>query len=299
MLTYSPTPIQEITGHPLLKRAEVSLLVKREDLNHPTVSGNKWWKLKLNLEEALLNPHRAIVTFGGAYSNHIYATAAAAAEVGLKAIGIIRGEEIRPLNPTLMFAEQKGMQLHFVSRETYKSKNSEQFLDELKARLGEFTLLPEGGSNLLAVKGCATFAQNELSTVDFNHLILPVGTGATMAGLICGLRDEKRITGISVLRAGAFLEGEIRKYITGYSDATFNNWRLITGYHLGGYAKTTPELLSFITEMNETYSLPLDHVYTGKLLWAVFKEIEAGSIARGEKILVLHTGGLQGTVIKP
>lgn len=294
MLPYSPTPIQEIKGHPLLKRAEVSVFVKREDLNHPTVSGNKWWKLKFNLEEALRSSHQTIVTLGGAYSNHIYATAAAAAALGLKAIGIIRGNEIKPLNPTLSFAQQKGMELRFVSREKYKRKNSPEFLQELKSAVGEFLFLPEGGSNLLAVNGCASFVQEELSKINFDNLFLPVGTGATMAGLICGFRGKKRVTGVSVLKGGAFLEGDIRKFVAGYSGTSFENWRLITHYHHGGYAKTTPELHSFITEMNDTYSLPLDHVYTGKLLWAVFKEIEAGAIARGEKILVLHTGGLQG-----
>ena len=295
---YNQTPIQEIAGHPILEQAGISLAVKREDLNHPRVSGNKWWKLKYNLQEALAGSHKTILTFGGAFSNHLYATAAAAAELNLKSVGIIRGEELRPLNFTLKFAEDQGMHLHFVSREQYRKKTSPDFLEDLKEMFGDFYLIPEGGSNLPALRGCAELAENELSSLRFDHLFLPVGTGGTIAGIICGMRGTRKITGVSVLKDGAFLAADIRKFIYDYSGETFGNWSLLTRYDHGGYAKTSPALFSFIEEMKNSYSLPLDHVYTGKLMWAIFREIESGSFQRGERILMLHTGGLQGSTIK-
>ena len=297
LLDYTPTPLQELRDHPLLKDAGVHITIKREDLNHPTVSGNKWWKLKLNLEHAAKTHKSTLLTFGGAYSNHIYATAAATFATGLKSIGIIRGDEIRPLNPTLKFAEQRGMQLYFISRTDYRNKTSSDSIDELKKQFGDFHLIPEGGSNLLAVKGCAIFARRELAPLEFDHVYLPVGTGGTVAGIICGLRGKKQITGVSVLKDGSFLEGDIKALVHQLSGESFSNWSLLTGYHHGGYAKTTPALMSFIRQMKTEYDLPLDYVYTGKLLWALFKEIEAGAFQPGTRILMIHTGGLQGNII--
>jgi 1-aminocyclopropane-1-carboxylate deaminase len=274
------------------------LVVKREDLNHPRVSGNKWWKLKHNLQEVCETSHKTILTFGGAFSNHIYATAAAAAELELKSIGIIRGEEMRPSNHTLRFAEENGMRLHFVSREQYKKKTSPDFLEYLRDTFGNFYLVPEGGSNLAAVKGCAEFAMSELSSLTFDHLLLPVGTGGTIAGIICGMKGSRKVTGVSVLKNGAFLADDIRNIMYDYSGEIFNNWSLLTGYDHGGYAKYSAPLLAFMKEMKNVYNLPLDHVYTGKLMWAIFREIESGAFQPGEKILMLHTGGLQGNIIK-
>lgn len=293
-LEYNKGPLQEIRGHPLLEKAGISLTVKREDLNHSTVSGNKWWKLKLNLEEVLNTEHRTILTFGGAYSNHLYATAAACAELGLKSIGVVRGERTYPLNATLQFAEERGMHLHFITRGEYREKDLGSFQKDLSNRFGNFYLLPEGGSNLLAVRGCALFASTELSNLACDHIYLPVGTGGTMAGLICGLRDSVKLAGVSVLKNGGFLEDEVRNFAYQYSGHVLTSWSLLTCYHHGGYGRTTPELINFIREMNEVYGLPLDHVYTGKLLWAIFREIEAGHVPRGATVLAIHTGGLQG-----
>lgn len=296
LLPYRTTKIQEIVNHPVVDRAGVRLLVKREDLNHAMVSGNKWWKLKYNLACASNTEHRTLLTFGGSYSNHIYSTAAAAAELDLRSIGIIRGEEHTPLNPTLRFASAKGMLLHYVDRATYRNKSSAQFHAELQRRFGEFYMIPEGGSNLLAVKGCAEFAQQELATIQFDHLFLATGTGGTMAGLICGLAGRRNVVGVSVLKGGNFLAEDIRNFIIDFSGRSYDNWSLLTAFHHGGYAKTTPWLTAFIQEMNNRYHLPLDHVYTGKVMWAVLQEIEAGVFKRGETILALHTGGLQRAV---
>lgn len=292
MLHYQQTHLQEI-HHASLKKAGVNLIIKREDLNHPHVSGNKWWKLKYNLLDAIQKDYKTILTFGGAFSNHLFAAAAASHEVGLKSIGIIRGEKTLPLNPTLQFALNHEMQIHYISREQYREKLKEEFIDNLHREFGAFYLIPEGGSNPLAVKGCAEFAETELSNINYDYLCLPVGTGGTMAGIICGLQDRKNIVGIAVLKNGGFLKEDIKKFSEDFSGKSFQNWSLLTHYHHGGYAKFTPELLAFIAEMKLLHNLPLDPVYTGKLLWAVMKEIEKGYFKRGSTILVLHTGGLQ------
>jgi 1-aminocyclopropane-1-carboxylate deaminase len=291
-LKYHHTPVQEIQNE-TLEKAGVRLLVKREDLNHPLVSGNKWWKLKYNLEEVLKQKKKVVLTFGGAFSNHIYATAAAAKECGVNSIGIIRGEETSPLNPTLSFALDKGMKLHYISREAYRSKDNAEFLANLKTRFGDFYLIPEGGTNLFAVKGCVELA-DELRSIDFDHLILPVGTGGTIAGLICGFEGSKEITGVSVLKNGEFLNGEIEHLIQNFSGKSYGNWSLLTSYHHGGYAKMTKELLDFVSAMKHEHNLPLDTVYTGKLMWALLQEVEQGKFRRGSTVLALHTGGLQG-----
>lgn len=291
MLPYHPTPLQEIIGHPICLRAGVRLIVKREDLNHPAISGNKWWKLKYNLEAAIQQHHKTVLTFGGAFSNHIYATAAAARAVGLKAIGVIRGEETLPLNTTLQFAADQGMKIAYLSRTEYKNISTPELTNTFRRQFGEFFLIPEGGSNNLAVRGCSEFAREHLSEIDFDHLFLPVGTGGTMAGIICGFEGNQKIVGVSVLKDGSFLKERVRKMITDFSGASIGNWSLLTQYHEGGYAKTSARLLSVIEEMKSTHGLPLDQVYTGKLLLGVMNEIESGSFSRGTTILLLHTGG--------
>jgi 1-aminocyclopropane-1-carboxylate deaminase len=291
-LKYQPTPVQEI-HHATLEKAGVQLLVKREDLNHAEVSGNKWWKLKYNLDEAIHLKKEKILTFGGAYSNHIFATAAATHEIKIPSIGIIRGEETLPLNATLRFAKEKGMEIHYLSREKYRLKGEQEFILELNERFGDFYLIPEGGTNNLAVQGCEEFARNELQSIAFDHLLLPVGTGGTIAGLICGLRGKKVISGITILKNGEFLEEEIKNLILNYSRLPYGNWSLLTSYHQGGYAKLTKELLDFVSAMKEKHNLPLDTVYTGKLMWAVMRELEQGRFRRGTTVLALHTGGLQ------
>lgn len=291
-MNYLETPLQELKDA-RLDKAGVRLLVKREDLNHPHVSGNKWWKLKYNVSQAVEEHHDTILTFGGAFSNHIYATAAAAKEVGLRSTGVIRGERILPLNSTLSFAEQQGMKLQFVSREAYRQKNTPAFKDELEKQFGRFYLIPEGGTNSLAIKGCAEFAE-KLKEIDYNYLCLAVGTGGTMAGIISSLKGERKIIGIPVLKDANFLHNEISKLVHDFCGHSYGNWSLLTSYHYGGYAKVTKALLDFVSAMKDRHDLPLEPVYTGKLMLAMMTEIEAGSFPRGSTLLVLHTGGLQG-----
>lgn len=285
MLRYAPTPVQEIFDS-VLDHAGVRLLIKREDLNHPLVSGNKWWKLKHNLAEARTQNKKTLLTFGGAYSNHIFATAAAAAELGFKSIGIIRGEETLPLNSTLSFAKQQGMSLHYVSRELYRSKTSSQFIEELEQLFGDFYLIPEGGTNGLAVKGATEFVQT-LNT-DFDYVCCPVGTGGTLAGLINGL-PEKKVIGFSVLKGGEFLTEDIQALTS-----VRGNWSVMTDYHFGGYVKTNSALEQFIRTFEAKHAILLDQVYTGKMMAGIYDLIQKGHFVKGNTILAIHTGGLQG-----
>jgi 1-aminocyclopropane-1-carboxylate deaminase/D-cysteine desulfhydrase-like pyridoxal-dependent ACC family enzyme len=286
-LSYSPTPVIEL-NHEMVEG--VRLLVKREDLNHPFVSGNKWWKLKYNLEEAQRTGHDTLLTFGGAYSNHLYATASAAHELGMKSIGIVRGERTEPPNHTLSFAESRGMNLHFVSREAYRKKSEPEFLQSLRDQFGEAYIIPEGGTNPFAVRGCAELAKTLEEQIDFDYLCLPIGTGGTMAGMIEGLSSNKKIIGFSSLKGGDFLKNEIQSLVS--SDD--HGWHVNADYHFGGYGKTTPELMAFMEDMKKNYQLPLDQVYTGKMMMGVFDLISQNYFENGSTILVLHTGGLQG-----
>jgi 1-aminocyclopropane-1-carboxylate deaminase len=292
------TPVTSLNSK-LFDRKGVEVFVKREDQNHPTVSGNKFWKLKYNIGAALASPHKTLLTFGGAYSNHLYATAAACDLVGLKSVGIVRGERVEPLNSTLSFCEQHHMRLHFVSREAYRSKNQQYFTDQLAGIFGEFFLVPEGGSNDYALKGVHEFAASHLDNISFDYLVLPVGTGCTMAGLVAGLSQKRHVVGIPVLKNGGFLSNEIAGFLSKFSREDYGKWTLLTSYHHGGYAKATPELSRFIVEMRAEHNLPLDHVYTGKALWALVEEVKRDFFPRGSTILFLHTGGLQSAAPAP
>lgn len=285
ILQYQETPIQEIHDEKIA-HADIRLLIKREDLNHPFVSGNKWWKLKYNLEEAARNNFKTLLTFGGAYSNHIFATSAAAEELGFKSIGIIRGEETLPLNPTLLFAKEKGMELHYLSRDAYRTKTSS---DHYFKQFGDFYSIPEGGSNLLAVKGIREFAST--LNIDYDYICCAVGTGGTLSGLIEGVSENKEIIGFSVLKGSEFLTDEIKKLST--KSKHLSNWQLITDYHFGGYAKKTTQLLEFITSFRTTHKIPLDFVYTAKMMSGVYDLIAKGFFKRGSTLLAIHTGGLQ------
>lgn len=287
MLSYTQTPIQELHD-PLFDKAAVRVLVKREDLNHPYVSGNKWWKLKYNLEEAKRLGHKTLLTFGGAYSNHIFSTAAAAHELGFESIGVIRGEETLPLNPTLRFAKSCGMRLKYVSREAYRQKANADFIERLHLEFGDFYLIPEGGTNELAVKGVEAFARTLGDR--FDYLCCAVGTGGTLAGLVKGIPANKTILGFPVLKGGGFLKADIENLI----GVKFSNWSINEDFHFGGYGKTTGELNRFISFIGTHQNLPLDKVYTAKAFYGLRSLIESGSFKKKSTILFLHTGGLQG-----
>lgn len=284
-------PLQQIYDK-LLEAHGVSLWIKREDLLHPHISGNKWRKLKYNLQEARQQQKQTLVTFGGAYSNHIAATAAAGKEYGFRTIGIIRGEELLPLNPTLSFATACGMELHYISRERYRHKNSPEFLQELAKQFNQPFIIPEGGTNVLAVKGCTEIIQG--ITIDYDYICCASGTGGTIAGIIAGLAGEKQVLGFPALKGGEFLQQEIEELVLNYSGQKYSNWQLITDYHFGGYAKVKPELLEFMQSFQLKHSIPLEPIYTGKMMYGLFDLIKNGFFPEGSRIVAIHTGGLQG-----
>lgn len=281
------TPSIQSLELPILAEKKLNVIVRREDQNHPFVSGNKFWKLKYNLLEAIHQQHTSVLTFGGAYSNHIYATADACRAYGLKSIGVIRGEEIHPLNSTLSVAKKCGMDFHFVSRSDYRRKKDQDFLDELEQKYGRCYPIPEGGTNELAVKGCEELGKQILET-DFDYLCLPVGTGGTMAGIIKAFEGKRKIIGIPVLKDGGFLRNEIQNLLPTHYD----NWELLLDYHQGGYAKTNPLLDDFVLGLKKI-GLPTEHVYSGKLFWAVIDLGKKDFFKEGSTVLILHTGGLR------
>ncbi len=297
MINYNPTPIQQINSE-WIRAAGIQLFMKREDMNHPHISGNKWWKLKYNLERAKELKHKNILTFGGAFSNHIYSTAAAAKECDFETIGVIRGEEVLPLNSTLRFAKEMGMQLHYISREAYRKKNEFEFTENLKDKYGHFYLIPEGGSNVLAIKGCDEFGSNLIHESDFDYLCLPVGTGTTLAGIVAGIGNTKRVIGFSVLMGGDFLVADVKAHLSNYSTNDFSNWEINTDYHFGGYAKATNELISFKKHFEMEFGIPLDRIYTAKMMAGIFDLIQKEYFKRGSTVLAIHTGGMQGEVIQ-
>lgn len=267
---------------------KITLSIKREDLLHPFVSGNKFRKLKYNILKAKELNHNKLVTFGGAFSNHIAAVAFACQEAEIESIGIIRGDELIDKiqnNPTLLFAQNCGMKFEFVSREVYQNKMSESFISELKTRYENYYLLPEGGSNELAILGCEEILTTE--DANFNYICCAVGTGGTISGIINTANTNQKILGFPALK-GDFLRDEIRKF------AKNNNWELITDYHFGGYGKVTTELIDFINQFYIDTKIPLDPIYTGKMIFGIMNLIANNYFPNGSKILIIHTGGLQG-----
>ena len=268
--------------------SNITLVMKREDLIHPVVSGNKYRKLKYNLEQAKIEKRHTLLTFGGAYSNHIAAVAAAAKECGFRSIGVIRGEEIEENfteNQTLRFAHDCGMQFDFVSRDDYRRKSEVDFVEQLKAKWGDFYLVPEGGTNSLAVRGCQEILTEDDSKFDF--ICCSVGTGGTIAGLINSTLQHQKIIGFPALKGGFLIE-EIRKF------ATNERWELNENYTFGGYAKVSKELIEFINSFYLQEHIPLDPIYTGKMVFGVIDMINKNYFPQNAKILMIHTGGLQG-----
>ena len=269
----------------------IDLCIKREDLIHPVISGNKFRKLKYNLLEAKKRKNSEILTFGGAFSNHIAATAEACSILGLESFGIIRGEELGKdlektlsTNPTLVYAHQKGMQFYFVTRSDYRNKENIPVVKSLIEKNPSIFIIPEGGTNLLAIRGCQEIIEKE---DDFDVICSSVGTGGTLAGLIEGSKSHQHCIGFSALK-GDFLQKEVSKW------TKKTNWSLQTDYHFGGYAKVTSELIEFINTFQRNYNIPLDPIYTGKMFYGIFDMIQSGFFPKNTRILAVHTGGLQG-----
>jgi len=271
-----------------IENSTIALYIKREDLLHPYISGNKFRKLKYNLVQAKKENKNTLLTFGGAFSNHILAVAAAGNTNGFKTIGIIRGEELVDKvndNPTLKRAKDFGMDFEFVTRESYREKESLNFKQRIKQKFGDVYIIPEGGTNDLAVKGC----EEILTSKDekFDYICCAVGTGGTISGIINCSKSSQQVLGFPSLK-GDFLREDIRRFVTK------SNWELITAYHFEGYGKVSEELIKFINEFYQKYTIPLDPIYTGKMVFGVFDLINKNYFADNSKILMIHTGGLQG-----
>lgn len=281
-----PSPIVEIKDERL---NNVRLWIKRDDLIHPDISGNKWRKLKYNLAFAKKSGYETLLTKGGAFSNHIYATAAAGLHYGFKTIGIIRGENVT--NPTLDFARKCGMDLYFVDRQAFRIIDADFDFPSLGIDTNKKYFLPEGGTNSLALEGSAELVAESIAQLDFfpDYYAVAGGTGGTAAGIISGINGKAKTLVFSALK-GDFLLQDINNLLENKQ----NNWSLQSDYHFGGYAKFTPELLAFMNDFYQKHHIQLDPIYTGKLLYGIFDLAQKDFFQKGTKILAIHTGGLQG-----
>lgn len=278
-------PIQEIKSE-LFTKNKIQLFIKREDLIHPEISGNKWRKLKYNINEYYAKGCQCIVTFGGAYSNHIAATSAAGKILGIPTFGVIRGEEVE--NETLKKAAENGMKFCFVSREEYKIKEQGDVAANFIQSLDKPFVIPEGGANLNGLRGCSEI----LEDVDFDTVVLACGTGNTISGIISSLKKNQKALGIPVLKGADFLIDDVHRNLRELnSDNT--NWELKLDYHFGGYAKYKVDLIDFIKKFYQDFQIKLDPVYTGKAMFALFDLIRKGEI-QNQKVIFIHTGGIQG-----
>lgn len=299
LLNAPPSPLQALK-EPLFRDRKIQVLLKRDDLlvlprevPSSPFCGNKWRKLKYNLLEADQNGHHSLLTFGGAYSNHLAAVAAAGKLFDFKTIGIVRGEATLPLNPTLHFAQACGMQLQYVDRQRYRQKMEPAVQQEFQAQFGSYYMLPEGGTNPNALRGAAEIAEElkqQLEDTRPDYLLVCCGTGGTMAGLLQGWKHPARLLGISVLK-GNFLTKAISSLLP---QTVIPEWQVLNSFHHGGYAKFTPELIQFINRFWDRYQIYLDPIYTGKLLFAVYQLAAQAFFEPGTSVVVIHSGGLQG-----
>jgi 1-aminocyclopropane-1-carboxylate deaminase len=282
-------PLQRISDA-ITSGKELNLYVLRTDLNHPHISGNKLYKLKYNLQAACRANKGILLTFGGAFSNHIAAVAAAGKTYGFKTIGVIRGENYESLNPTLQFATDQGMQLEYVSRELYRQK--EELLQYVKHKYGETVfLIPEGGSNELGILGCKEIVKH--IPIDFDHIVCPCGTGTTLTGIILSLKSVQQALGFQILKAPHYIHQEVTRQLK-VSGQAKTNWSVFDNYHFDGYAKIKAELTAFIEKFESNHRIPLDPIYTGKMMYGLYDLIGQGHFKKGETIIAVHTGGLQG-----
>ncbi len=273
---------------------DVKVFMKRIDLVHPVISGNKWYKMKYNIAEMMDEGKGTLLTFGGAFSNHIHATAAAGKIFGFKTIGLLRGEEHLPLNETLQSAVANGMEIHYVDRTTFRERDSVKFLDGLKKQFGDVYILPLGGTNTIALKGCAEIVDQ--IEVDFDYICSASGSGGTFAGIATGLNGNKKGIVFPALKGGEFLKEVISDLVFKYSGKNFQNWTINTDYHFGGFARLTKELVEFTKKFEKLNGFELDYIYTNKMMFGIAELIKSGYFKMGETIVAIHSGGLQGNL---
>lgn len=291
MATIEPVDVSRIRVDALSGFGEdssVNVHMLRLDRMHPFISGNKWFKLRYNIEEALHNGNSSILSFGGAYSNHLVALAAAAHAAGLASVGMVRGEE-QPGNPVLQQCREYGMELYFISRAQYAAKEDAAFLAELCERFPGALIVPEGGANEAGERGAAEIA----ACIDkrFTHVTLSVGTGTTFTGLRRALSQAQMLLGFAPMKGGAYLAGTIKEKL---QDLPETNWQLYDRFHFGGFGKINDEVLSFMNSFREQNGFDLDRVYTAKMMLGVRELIRERVFPEGAQILCIHTGGLTG-----
>jgi 1-aminocyclopropane-1-carboxylate deaminase len=280
------TPINDA----VLSERQLQIFLKRDDLLHPIISGNKWRKLKYTLNNALENGANSLISMGGAYSNHLHALAFVGKSLGIKTQGYIRGEQPACLNPTLQDLQKWGMQLHFVSRSEYRQLRQFKHHDSLPdLKPGEYWL-PEGGSTHLALQGVAEIIP-EIET-EFDVLMVACGTGTTLAGLISSVPDHAQVLGVAALKGGVFLVKDVSNLLA--EQPTRAKWQILQDYHFGGFGKVTPALTAFMQQFQIQHALPLEPIYTAKTLFAFYDLVEQDYFKAGSRIVMLHTGGLQG-----
>jgi 1-aminocyclopropane-1-carboxylate deaminase/D-cysteine desulfhydrase-like pyridoxal-dependent ACC family enzyme len=286
-----PSPVEKIHDN-LLEQKKVRLFVKRDDLIHPQLQGNKWRKLKYNLLRARQQGYHTLLTFGGAYSNHIHATAAAGNLFNFRTIGIVRGEAYQPLNPTLEDASRWGMQLNYVCRQAYRDKTSETFIAELHRQYGDFYLIPEGGNNSEGMRGCTEII-TELER-SYDVICVDCGTGTTMAGLVSSAPECTRVLGFSVLKNAGFLLDDVSRLLSLQTTNTDVDWDINFDFHFGGFAKTSAQLLEFIRCFKQQHDMQLEPVYSGKMFYGIYQLLKEDFFPQKTDILAIHSGGLQG-----
>jgi 1-aminocyclopropane-1-carboxylate deaminase len=292
MTTATPLILQEL-DEPEARRRGIRLILLRDDLTHPELPGNKWRKLKYNLLEARAQGHDTLLTFGGAFSNHLAAVAAAGRLYGFRTIGVVRGEESSSLNPMLTQAVADGMTLRYLDREAYRQKQEPGLQADLLQQMGPAYILPEGGTNELALRGCAELVTELSAQLSFDALCVACGTGGTLGGFLTALSPQQQAVGVAALKNGGFLQDDISALTTAAGQLINAQWSVQTHYHFGGYAKFTPELLTFIQQFQQRHRVLLDPLYTGKLLFGVLDLLRQDHFAPGSTVVAVHTGGLQ------
>lgn len=292
-LVQLPSPLI-LLDHPVCQQKGVQVFLKREECIHPIGGGNKWRKLKYNLKQAQQGDYAQILTFGGLHSNHIAACSFWANEIGIKSVGIIRGEILGQRSKTLQLASQYGMTLHFVTRAQYRDKAS--YINQKGFQSDQTLIIPEGGSNFLALKGVAEMVQelqDQLPETGMTHICCACGTGGTLAGIISALPNQVQALGFSVLK-GNWMPKAVQEFLALLPSAPLAKWDIQSDYHFGGYAKWKPPLITFMHDFYDRYGIPLDPIYTGKMLYGLFDLIKKGHFPEGSKIVAIHSGGLQG-----
>ncbi len=286
------TKLQLTVPSPLVELRDVErgvrVLLKRDDLIHPELPGNKWRKLKHNLRDAADAGAARLLTFGGAYSNHLLATAAAGHHFGFETVGVVRGEERLPLNDVLRAATGHGMKLTYLDRTAYRAKADPDVLDGLRREWGEFFLIPEGGANAAGVRGCAEL----VAEIDrpFDVITCAVGTGATLAGIAAGLGPGQRAIGFSALKGGEFLRSDVARFQGEAFGRRLGEWSVETGYHFGGFARRTRELDGFVDEFERRHGVRLDWVYEAKMVFGLWDRIRGGEFPGGTTIVAVIAG---------